>query len=517
MPNIFEQRKLLRSLAVGTALVGSLAMASAASAAVGGGPSAKFTNRPNLQSVTYNGLVASFTFDHSLQPGPNFGDNRFKIGSYGNIVNRVNSNAASSIANISVTNPETVLVTYPGTATDDVDFNVNTFGAVGPGVVRGLGSFGNGNFPDATSITGAEGESGTGGHTSGPDLESVAIDSSNNRITYTFDQNVSEDETPPGPGAFAFLDVNGNPRGAASIVSVSGPDVVAQFGGSPLNDVDRARQGVTAGVLGAETNSLGAVFANTGVPGKDPLTLAPSLVSTTLEPNTNTLVFNFDQPVSTPAAGGFFVQTSDGLPHGATNAVVEGGTHVRATFSSSAFVEHIVRGAVAPGAIVGTNSGVPNAFTGKPAGGNIGAKATGYTTAPDPIQATVNPNGQVSILLDSRVDSTGPGFNVNAANFRLLDDDGTVIATATPGTASVIQSAGGPSQARVVLQFTPQEVAVGDYIAMNGNSVPAGGGWNEAAGNAAVVGTIATGAALPEAYNVLSILDPTATTTNFSK
>lgn len=508
-----RQRQLRRPLVVGAALIGWLAMAGPANAALGGATAATFLDRPNLRSVTFDNNIAGFHFDRDLRPAGNFGSAAFKLGGYDSAAT---SGPDGSAANISVTDPKTVLVTY---ASQDVDIDARTFGAVQNNAVQGLG-ISNGNLRDATAVVGAQGENGSRGKTVGPDLQSVALDSDNNRVAYTFDQEVNEVAlNAANASQFGFVDSSGTPRFGADIIDIDGPVVIVHFANNALNDVDRARQAFVLGnaqIPRSEGNNRpGAPQSNVGVPGKAPLTSRPSLESAQLSPDSGAIVYTFDQPIVTTAGapGGFTAISSNATPVAGTSATVLSGNRVRVLFSTSDFTEHLVQASVAPGTVRGVNApGLQNAGNGKPIGGNLGAKATGFTTAPDVLSATINRDeGEVTVTFDSRLSDVDP------TQFVLRDEYATVI-PGPPATATFTKST-GPSTATVFLQYTPAQTAVGQVIDVDGNRNDGGAGssngdgFNTVVGNNAVTGTSPP----PSQFNVRVLVTPSETTSTFSK
>jgi hypothetical protein len=245
-----------------------------------------------------------------------------------------------------------------------------------------------------------------------------------------------------------------------------------------------------------------------GVPGASPVTGAPALVSVAQEAGSLAFLFTFDRPVGlVPAPDGLRAVLSNGDTLGAASTAVLAPATVRVTFPQEfgQVLEHVVAVSVAAGAVTGT-SGLPVAPGGKPFGGNAGALASGFTTAPDPLTATVNrTTGQVSVLFDSRLSGAVPG------NVTLLRADGAPVGGAAPSTATVLQSA-GPSQARLVLGFTPAQADATAAIALGGNGV-ADGTFATAAAGATAIGTI-SGA---DAQNLRTIIVPGATTQTFTR
>jgi hypothetical protein len=519
MPLSTGGRNVLRSIAVGGALVGSLAMASSASAALAGAQSASFVNRPNLQSVTFNGLVASFHFDRAVQQipaNPTF-RRSFTVGGY-RASNGVVGGAAVDTANISISDPKTVLVTYTD---NEVDFNANTFGAVAANTVQGFGTFATPNLADATALTGSASESGTRGHTAGPDLTSVVLDPDNNEIDFVMDQDVDSDNN-PDPRNFNFYSADGVDHEGDNIVDIDDNVVTVAYTNDDIKSAQVAYvrgQVIGTGNLPQSDDDSGnptpaPVAISVDVPGKAGATVRPKLVSATLEPNSSTVVYEFDQNIASVSGGGsnFFANAANGGRVNGSTATIIGKT-VRVTFGGiDLFTEHLVSASVFAGTVVGTN-GNNNLRGGKAIGGNAGAKASGWTTAPDAMSATMNPaTGQVTVLFDSRII---PG-SINAAGFQLLGDNGVTVATPV-GAPTVQEGIGGPTQARVILQYEPTAVAVAAAIRITGG-LNTGGAFSNIAANASVTGTAPTlGAGVPaDSRPIQTLVVPSTTSQTFS-
>lgn len=491
-------RAVLRALTISGALVATLATAGPASAAFGDGTPAAFSNRPNLKSVTFNGIVASFNFDKPVQPaGGPLVAGQFQVGGYRAGV--VVPHAGADTAFVNLNDPTQVLVTYTGSP----DFNSTTFGAVEGGAVQGYGTFGTPNLADALRITGATGESGTRGHTAGPDLQSVSVDNAQNRITYTFDQSVASG---PPAGAFGFLNADGDVFTGDTVVQVSGANVTVGF--NLPKSVQTARQ---AFVTGGAKSKDGATFAppaiSVDIPARTRVTANPTLVSAELEPNSFTVVYTYDQPIATAAAANFTANASTGASFVGASRTIISPTAVRVTFApADVSTEHLVSASDIGAAVVGMG-GAPSRPAGKPIGANAGAKATGYTTAPDPLSATMNKaTGQVTILFDSRISTIDPTDVV------LRSDRGDTIPPA-PAATGVAEQVNGPTLARLILQYQPSQLALAAAIQIGGNHVT-GGAFSTLSGDAAVFGT-APGA-VADTQPVRTMIVPTETTQTFS-
>lgn len=559
MSFISGRSTLFQSAVVGGALVGALASASSASAALGTGPAATFTNRPNLQSVTFDGtgIIGAFKFDRPITLGAG-GTTNFKFGSYRSTV--ANSNASATAVNVSTSDPTTVLVTYnggtPPTSSEIPDFDNQSFGAVAAGAVMGNGTQSQPNLADATRVTGANGESGTRGHTAGPDLQSVIVDSDQNRIIYTFDELVDQSRLAGAVQSLGFTDANGNQIRATGLVGASGGSVIAQFPTGQATDVDNAREAfystnpaapaaAAQGAIserGTQGKNVGAPQVSVPVPGRtDSTTVSPKLLSAQLEVDSGTVVYTFDQSIAGPGGGiapaNFLAVESNGDVARGTGAVITGGNSVRVTFNSSQFTEHLVFASVTPGAVNGVNAnnnGGATASTpgGKPIGGNAGAKQTGYTTAPDALNATFNrTTGQVTVLFDSRFSraTTVGAVNqgVNPAGFQLLTSEGNPTG-GTPSSATADTST-VPAQSRVILQYSPEQLRAAAAIRIQGlkaGAAAATAGTGFGVDTVSVVGTISEGtgnsdpAGVPflfDGINVETLLTPSITTRSFAQ
>lgn len=522
MPLSTGGRNVLRSIAVGGALVGSLAMASSASAALGGAASATFVNRPNLQSVTFNGLVASYHFDKPVQPGPGFNRRDFTIGGYRASAG-TQPGAAVDTANISISDPRTVLVTF---SDNEIDFNAATFGAVAADTVQGYGTFATPNLVDATALTGSASESGTRGHTAGPDLQSVALDPDNNEIDFIFDQDVEDNN--PNPGNLNFYDASGAAHFGDNVVDVDDNVVTVAYTNDDIKSAQIAY--VLGNVLGSgnliQSDDDGSTprtpapsALSVDIPGKAGATGRPKLKSAVLEPGSSTVVYTFDQNIATADASDFRVNASTGGTFSGSTATIIG-KDVRVTFLGvDLFTEHLVSTSIdglsgGGPAVTSTNPGNPaNLTSGVAIGGNAGAKASGYTSAPDALSATMNPaTGQVTVLFDSRI---LPAF-INESSFELVGDNGVTVVGTAVGAPTVQQAIGAPTQARVILQFQPTDVALASAIHIRGNR-NIGNNWQTLGSQAAVIGTapVLGLPAIGDDFPVATIIVPSVTSQTF--
>lgn len=489
-----------RTIALGALALGAFLPATAQAAIGGGG--AVFAERPNLQSVTFNGGIASFNFDRAVQPGTTFAPGAFLVGGY----RAAAVTPAGTTANVSVSDPRSVLVSFRALP-DDPDLTTLTFGAVEADAVRGAGTHAQPNLADAVSITGAGGGSGTRGHTTGPDLQTVAFDADDNRLTYVFDQGVSATLSPPDPTGFRFADAAGVVHAGTVLTSVDGAAVTIEFAAS----VQTARKAI---VLGGSARATGTLDVNAApvsvdIPGRAAVVLGPTLLRADLEGNSGTMVYTFDRTIGTVDAARFSVQTSNGvLVQGERAVILPSDPHqVRVTLGTSQFTEHIVGASVAAGAAT-SSAGDPAVAGGRPVGANGGSRATGYTSAPDAIGATINrAAGQVTVTFDSRL----VAGSVDPTRFAVLSSEGVVVGG--PPALATVETSSRPGPSAVVLQFTPEQMDVAHAVLVGGHRV-VGGAWEIASGSA-VTGTVP--GAVADAQSVQTIISPTPTTAVYRK
>ncbi|WP_354699198.1 hypothetical protein DSM112329_04907 [Paraconexibacter sp. AEG42_29] len=439
MSQHFKGRSALRTAAVATVALASLATAGSAQAALGGGKVPALTDRPNLVSVTPSATAVTFTYDRTIDcPGGCVGG-EFQVGSY-----YANFEVAGAAATVS---GNSVRVTFTG---GNPDIDSLTYGRVDDDAVNTQGSLGATNLGDSVKITGAEGESGTRGHTIAPDLVSaVATGGGSNFITLTFDQEIDDDAgdfdgtqvlltkadgtTVAGIDGTVSIDDNtadvefpaGTPVTGAKLVTVNfGTAIAADFAffGSPVRSVQVGTQ---------NQDSQAPILKSAEITGAD------------------TILFTFDKAVSTPTAGNFFVVTSEGIPFGAGSATIVGdGKQVQVQAAVDQFTEYLVSAYVVPGAVVAQADGTATVLAGVPIGGNAGAKATGYTSAPDAVQATYS-GANVVVTLDGRLNPAA----ITPANFDLLADDGTALG-GTPTATPQAQGVPGPSRVNLLYNTT---------------------------------------------------------------
>ncbi|WP_354699187.1 hypothetical protein DSM112329_04896 [Paraconexibacter sp. AEG42_29] len=432
-------RAALRGTAIVAVAAGSLVGTGSAHAALGGGKVPALTDRPNLVSVTPSATAVTFTYDRTIGcPGGCVGA-EFFVGGYAG-----EGSAETPGANATVSG-SSVRVTFAG---GNPDTDVATYGRVADDAVNTQGSLGATNLGDSVRITGAEGESGTRGHTVGPDLVSaVATGGGSNFLSLTFDQEVDDGTFDPTEVIITKADGS-----IATGVTASVDDNVAEVEFPNTAPVAGAKQVVVTENAADEVDyGFESPVRSVQVGTQNQDSQAPLLVSAELT-SSDTVLYTFDKAVSNPDPNAFVIYSADVTNASASAASVVGnGKQVQAQFFADQFTEYLVSAAADDGAVLAQADNTPSRLGGVPIGGNAGAKATGFTTGPDAVQASYS-GANVVVTLDSRIDTT----TVVAAGFQLIADDGTVIGgvpTATP------QANGVPGPSRVNLLYNTTAVA----------------------------------------------------------
>lgn len=455
-----------------------LAGAGSAHAAIAGANPASTNLLPDLRSATVvNGLQqVNFCFDKQLGRQTPLDKTNFTLAGY-----RSGTRQAADLVAFNNSNLNCVLATFSN-VTDLSAFSIAEVAQNSVQSATGSASTALGgntfSIPDAVALNqggGTSSQSGTRGHTTGPDLAGVIVDSSDNAIAYVFDQKVSP--TLLGTSSnFHFVQINGAEATGTGTPVFSGNTVLVTF--NAANNVNAAQRvyvdqstvqsaNITATATDGTPNPVGSAI----VPGKSGATVFPTLVSAALvNPGPanggNAVDFTFDQTIADAVpASNFTVYTSDGgtLTGTGTPVVTADGKTVRVQFDTGNKVQEYLVEASADRAAVLNPQNESSVVGAAPIGGNAGAFANGFTTGADAFSVAFdNASGSATITFDQRV------FNVpgTGSNFVLLDADGNQIATASsvgsPGFGNT-----GPTQ--VTAQFTPQQLALGKSLIIEGN------------------------------------------------
>jgi len=461
----FPRRGRLARLAVGVVALGAGAVgATTALAQMGTSSNYVTTTRADLVSVTtpgFNGVdSANFCFRGPLGFVGTQATNYTLLG-----YNNDEFLRGDFVSQLGGANTNCVVVDYNNDDTNDL--RSYSAGQVAQGAVTKAG--GSDNLIDSVplNVGGAFGpqHNGTRGFTIAPDLQLAQVRSGQNRIGYLFDQKVKDsianfcDGAPfagPGCNAFKFIDIDGDEHFAigASLAAdpISGePDrvVVAQFcpipnatpsetlacngfdpSGSDVNDAEiavaeeDAVHSQTANGFSNDNREFSVIpLTLAGTPNGTGDTALPDLINTEVNAvngDTNQMLFTYnDAALQDPGnESDCYAIMSNARRVTADDITIltpQGGNgRVLVTFTDTPTIQNVTEfivGGGDTGGCVEVSSGDrvgDNSTQGaKPAGGNVGAVQTGYSTGSDAQALAVNrTNDTMTARLDQRIDNS---------------------------------------------------------------------------------------------------------------
>jgi hypothetical protein len=478
-------------IASGTVAAAVLALpllgAGVAQAAIAGANPALTNGRPDLRSATIlDARDVQVCFDKALlntSPGfTNFG--------LSTVVGYRASNTSAPATVVAAAADNKCFVASFGS--DAGDLNQYTAFSIADTSFEAASS-GQFNLPDSVTLTGSTTHNGTAGLTVGPNLTGITTPATSTTagvlgtVTYTFDQTLAAGS--PTPSNFFITDVNGNPCFGSSAVQ-SGSSVVVGFASTgaascPFTSISDARRGgVLAGTVDAAAdpavgNPLSGQVITTSPPvANGGLTLLPDLTGATLEPDQNTVNYQFSKPINAGTADRFDFQIwlSNGESINPDSIAVAGNNSVNAVFNGLAdsVSEYAVLASVDGFAVTdlaGNSSSGPG-WTNVPGsaaiGDNAGAFARGFTTGPDAFSVTFNKtasNPFASINLDQRVGSACflGGCSVSIL---LLDNNGGVVDSPSSTPITPALEPAGPET--VNIPFSSGAFASGTQLLIEG-------------------------------------------------
>jgi hypothetical protein len=464
-----RRRSLARIGATLAALCASLIGAAAAQGALGTSNTLITSNRPDLISVTTPGsqsgsIAADFCFTKGLGIAGGASAADFALGGYdsdefmpGDDFNQISNFCIEVLFNGSNGDGSDDLVAY-------------TFGQVAEGaVVADAG--GGANLADSTALNGSNTNNGTRGFTTGPDLILNDIRAAQNQIAYVFDQEIKELTCPVNNG-FVFIDGQGDEFNSVgcSVTSLPGQSrntvAVAQF--PPGSDVTNAEI-----VYAANSTALSQTFGSNGnrrfaltAEGATGDTNDADLQSAELVAggDSDQMLFTYRTgPISEGDPGECVAIFSDGTVESADTMAITGPDTALIDFGAdfSNATEYVVGGGDEGGCVIGANT-EDSTTVARPAGGNIGAFGTGYSTGADAQALTINrANDDAVVRLDQRIDPD----DIDLSCIHLVGANGNNIAN--PLTATVPTQAPGPQN--LSLDFAGGSIPAGTVgIRLNG-------------------------------------------------
>jgi hypothetical protein len=452
-------RARIARLAVGlVALAVPFAGASAAQAAIGTSNPVT-TDGPDIRSATITEPLVTVCFDGPVDLNGPSAPGDILLTPYQNSLTQFGT-APVSLGN------NCIRSTFPG------DLSAYTVATVFADTVRNEADVTT-NLTDSVPLLGSDTQNGTRGNSTGPDLESVIVLGPENQIAYGFDQDVecnAAGTAPVGaaPDDYDFYDQNGDQDEGDAFVACDGNQVLVAF--NPPNNVTTAQFAqVDEGAAVSDTIlSDPAPQFSVDVPGQAGRTNDPDLLSSELvDPSgaTNQMDFAFDENITQAGltADEFQAVFSDADTVDGDTAQVINGNVARVTFPASFDnqQEFVVGGVADDGAAQAQDDTADSTEGGKPAGGNAGAFALGYTTGPDALSASTNQaGGQVTIVVDQRPCNPFP----NSA--RLVNDDGVLFGNPSTSVNVFGGCNSSPGPKPVTFQFAQSELvnAVGVYL-----------------------------------------------------
>jgi hypothetical protein len=455
------KRGVGQRLAVGLAVLAFPLLASgAAQAALAGATPAQFTGVPNLRSATINstyGNVVEVCFDKTIKTAS--GTTGFSFGGY-----RAGNLLASFSFSLDQNNPNCEVVLFPATVVDE---NQYTFLEVTAGTVT-ANSPATPNLIDSVALTGSTSHSGTTGVTTNPNLVGALVPDSvhlsTNSLTYVFDKATKA----VGTAAFQFETAAGQLCAGTGAAPLGGQDSTAitiAFNpacGATVGQAERA--GILPGGVKADQDSGATLLAPaewTVMPNcaSPCATSRADLTSTALGSNQDQIVFTFDKNVIVNPAltNGFVAELANGQTVASTGATLTAPNQVTATYSGNlsnkgefAVEAYAVNGAaIAADNLSATGLSLPGTAN---VGGNAGAFAGGFTSAPDSFGVSINhTSGQVIVNLDDRL-SAAPVIG------DIVPYTAQGLPVAIAPTAVSYNSSAGPGPTAVTLQYSPSGI-----------------------------------------------------------
>jgi hypothetical protein len=234
------------------------------------------------------------------------------------------------------------------------------------------------------------------GGTTAPDLVSVKLQPTRDRMTLTFDEQLDK-SVRRRPQAFSYYSLNGRLHAGDDVESVDSDTVIVAFT-SPDDDVgDAIRIAVADGAVQGRDGSRSTPAAR-DVRAEE-RTAAPDLVQVERVPGSDVLWdFRFDEAVEEPVPERFALYAEDASPSFATAVTRPSPTVVRAVVPGvdDATAEQVL--AVAePGAVRDIGAATTLSTLGTIAIGNFDVRP-GRTTGPDLLSATIDTHGGLLTL-----------------------------------------------------------------------------------------------------------------------
>lgn len=305
--------------------------------------------------------------------------------------------------------PNAVLVGFPA----GTDLRRYTIGTVGTGAVTD--EDGEGNIASSVGLQGSI-VKGADGLTAGPDLQDVSLDTTLNRVTYTFDKELDEEQSANASG-FGYYTPSGQRSDGSSVVAIDDERIIVSFD-------ERVEDGVLFFVEEGAVDDRQGLASTPGAVG-EPST-APGLIGANATDSSRTqLDFTFSEPVTNVDPSGFSVYTDSAQRFDGEDYVRLEADVIRVTFPAIRdFSEKIVLAAVSEGAVTADDGSQVAGTLGNAAVRASNASA-GLTSGPDLIDIDVDQAaGQVRFLFDSELDDQ---VDADPERFHVLTSAGALL------------------------------------------------------------------------------------------
>lgn len=362
------------------------------------------------------------------------------------------SDVSADSARLVEDSPDEVLVAFPA-GTDLTQYSIAT---VDPDAVRD--EVGEGNVPATVTI---DGSTLDGGRSAGPDLVSVSLDRTLDRVTYRFDEELNES----GAGSasdFGFYTFDGKVVEGDRVITIEDDRVVVEFD-------DQVEDGVRFFAAGGAVDDRQGVDSVPGSIGDE--TTSPDLESVSRVDGDTQFDFVFSEDVANVDPANFAVYGDDGTRFAGEDWARVDAQTVRVIFPEiDDFTDDIVVAAVDESAIEANDgSDVSNTVGSETV--NDGQIQSGITSGPDLESVQVDESsGQVMYEFDEDVDDD---VTYEADDFFVITRAGDLV----PGRAFV-----EAEDDTILVTFDKNVVEAADGFVINagaaqdhaGNESPAG-------------------------------------------
>jgi hypothetical protein len=296
---------------------------------------------------------------------------------------------------------------------DGTDLDQYRIASVDTDVVRDESD--EGNAPVTVALDGAD--SPDSGSPTGPNLVSVKVNTTLDRVEYTYDRELDDDAS-PSPSDYGYRTLSGRTEDGAKLVDVDDEHVSVDFDSS-VEDAVRfyAKAGATDDELG-NPSLPGSVGGNT---------TAPELESVDRVGDRTQYEFSFSEDVTNVDPEAFLIYSDSGEAFSADGWTRVDAETVRLSFPDTRdFGSQIQTGAVDEGAVEDNGiSNVTNTLSALPISGGDSSGGAGMTDGPDLVGTVIDAEtGQVTFEWDEELDDE---LEPDPSDFLALTEEGDLV------------------------------------------------------------------------------------------